>query len=270
MKDGPTRSGLVIEDHDLMAEGILRAAADAGLSPLRRVASLSEAFALRAPDVVLLDLSLPGTCRLDTVAKVMKRWARTRILVLSADVDADYAVMLLRSGVFGVVSKDASIHYLKRLVQTAMSNRFALTRETASALLTNGTINPILVDILSLICEDIGFYEAAQDRGIDPEVASDLLKDLLAGSEIPVLTPAQLRVLVLVEAGLSNKAVALALDVRVKTIERHLRDIRQRMRLPDGEARQLGAFAQRLHRGCLLTIDEHLANDPELVSGPGQ
>jgi DNA-binding NarL/FixJ family response regulator len=257
-----TLSCLVVEDHDLMAEGILRAATGAGLHPIRRVSTLGAAFMCRSPDVVLLDLSLPDSCRLDTVAKAIKRWPRSRILVLSADVDSDYAVMLLRTGVQGVVSKDASIANLQRLITAAANHRFALTPEIAGALSSIGNINERLKTVLSLVIGDCGFDDAAEAAEVEPDEAARWLREFLNGSNIPLLTPAQLRVLLLVEAGMSNKAVASALNVRVKTIERHLRDVRQRMQLPEGEARQLGAFAQRLHRGCLLTTDEHLGLQP--------
>jgi DNA-binding NarL/FixJ family response regulator len=256
-------SCLVVEDHDLIAEGILRAATDAGLSPIRRAATLRSAFVGPAADVVLLDLSLPDSCRLDTVARAIKRWPRSRILVLSADVDVDYAVMLLRAGVQGVVSKDASIANLQRLITNATNHRFALTPEIAGALSAICRKNEELRSVLVAVVGDCGFDDAAMQVGLEPDDAAKLLREMLDGPDIPLLTPAQLRVLLLVEAGLSNKAVAAALDVRVKTIERHLRDVRQRMQLPEGEARQLGAFAQRLHRGCLLTTDQHLGVETE-------
>jgi DNA-binding NarL/FixJ family response regulator len=195
---------LVVEDHDLMAEGILRAATEAGLDPVRRVASLTEAFVGRAPDVVLLDLSLPDSCRLDTVAKAVKRWPRARILVLSADVDTDYAVMLLRSGVCGVVSKDASIARLQQLVRATTNHRFALTPEIACALSIIQNVNDELKVVLLSVTNDRGFDDAAQHVGLEPDAAAQLLRELLDGPDIPLLTPAQLRVLLLVEAGMSN------------------------------------------------------------------
>ncbi len=252
-------SCLVVEDHDLIAEGILRAAKEAGLDPIRRASTLTEAFIGRAPDVVLLDLSLPDSCRLDTVAAAVQRWPRSRVLVLSADVDVDYALMLLCAGVRGVIGKDATVDNLCRHIRSAARGRFALSWDVAVALMKIPGLPEELTWILERVSPSQGLDDVAEAAGVDRDEAHRLLSEVLDGPGIPALTRAQFRVLLLVEAGLSNKAVAAALDVKVKTIERHLRDIRQRMGLPEREARQLGAFAQRLHRGCLLTLDEHLA-----------
>jgi DNA-binding NarL/FixJ family response regulator len=251
-------SCLIVEDHDLMAVGITEAATASGLNPIRRATNLAEAFVGRPADVVLLDLSLPDSCRLDTVGAAMGRWPLARILVLSADIDIDHSVMLLRSGVLGVVGKDATLRDLSVHIKAVANYRFAITFATASALSRLTDLPEKLVAIFSTMNEHIDLYEAAQTLSIDVVEASECMREALASPAIPDLTRAQLKILVLVEAGLSNKVVASTLGVKIKTVERHLRDIRQRMGLPEREARQLGAFAQRLHRGCLLTLDEHL------------
>jgi DNA-binding NarL/FixJ family response regulator len=254
-----TTSCLIVEDHDLTAEGILRAAQSAGLHPITRASTLADTLATNMPDVVLLDLGLPDSCRLDTVEAVLSHWPLARVLVLSADVAPDHAVMMLRRGVRGVINKDVTVEHLRRHINRVMEDRWAITSTIASALLQIESIPEDLEAILENINDDGDFDDVATLYGIEPAEAGTMLQALLHGPAVPELTPAQIRVLLLVDAGLANKAVANALNVRTKTVERHLREIRRRAHLPEREPRQLGLFAQRLHNGCLLTLDEHLS-----------
>jgi DNA-binding NarL/FixJ family response regulator len=251
-------SCLIVEDHDLMAEGILQAAQGAELDPIRRASTLTEALDGPSADVILLDLSLPDTCRLDTANTVRERWPESLVLVLSADVDLDHALMLLRCGVSGVIGKDVTVESLRSYVEIMINRGWAISPEVAKAIAEMNDVPTVLQQILSGVSVDQSFDASAIACGLTTTEANELLDELLHGPNVPLLTPAQLRVLLFVEAGYSNKAAAAALGVGIKTIERHLREIRHRMHLPEREPRQLGAFAQRLHRGCLLTLDEHL------------
>ncbi len=236
----------------------MRAAESAGLSPISRASTLTDALASEMPDVVLLDLGLPDSCRLDTVEAVLTHWPSARIIVLSADVAADHAVMMLRRGVRGVVNKDVTVEHLRGHINRVMNDRWAITSTIALALLQLEFVPEDLEAILENINDDQDFYDLALRYGIDPTEAGSMLQTLLHSPAVPELTPAQIRVLLLVDSGLANKAVANALNVRTKTVERHLREIRRRANLPEREPRQLGLFAQRLHNGCLLTLEEHL------------
>jgi two-component system, NarL family, response regulator DegU len=261
-------SCLIVEDHDLMAEGILQAATGADLSPIRRARTLFEALQGDAADVILLDLSLPDSCRLDTVSAVLEKWPYARILVLSADVDLDHALMLLRRGVLGVIGKEVSVEHLRSYVNSMTNGGWAITPEVAGSLNKIEGIDENLSRLLAEVSVNCDFSESAELLAIPLAEANAMLLETLEGSGIPLLTPAQLRVLLMVEAGMSNKAAASSLGVGIKTVERHLRDIRKRMHLPEREPRQLGAFAQRLHRGCLLTLEEHIGSANPMAIDP--
>jgi DNA-binding NarL/FixJ family response regulator len=251
-------SCLVVEDHDLTAEGILRAAEGADLHPIRRVSTIAEAVASKGADVILLDLSLPDSCRLDTASKIRTRFPDARVIVLSADVDPEYSLNLLRNGVCGVVGKEVRVARLRQHVEDAIAGGLAITGEIARHLLQLDGLSEGFRNTLELVANDeMGFNSSAAKAGFDVEYANDELAECL--QNVATLTNAQMRVLILVDAGLANKAVAVALGIRTKTVERHLRDIRERMGLPERDSRQLGAFAQRLHRGCLLSIEQHLS-----------
>jgi DNA-binding NarL/FixJ family response regulator len=259
-------SCLIVEDHDLMAEGIMQAALGAGLGPIRRAATLHDAFAGDPAEVVLLDLSLPDSCRLDTADAVIARWPASRVLVLSADVDLDHALMLLRSGVSGVIGKEVTVESLRGYVETIISGGFAISADVAKVISAIDDVPEPLVRVLSHVSLEHSFDESAATCGLSRFEAGTLLREVLLGSNIPSLTAAQLRVLLFVEAGYSNKAAAQALGVGIKMIERHIRDVRRRMRLPEREPRQMGAFAQRLHRGCLLSLEDHLSTSNDVDS----
>ncbi len=260
-------SCLIVEDHDLMAEGIMQAALGAGLDPIRRAATLRNALDGDPADVVLLDLSLPDSCRLDTADAVIAKWPQSRVLVLSADVDFDHALMLLRSGVCGVIGKEVTVNSLRTYVETMINGGFAISADVSKAICGIDDVPEPLARVLSHVSPEHSFDDSAAICGLSSSEAGELLREVLIGPNIPSVTPAQLRVLLLVEAGYTNKAAGLALGVGIKMIERHIRDVRHRMRLPKRESRQLGAFAQRLHRGCLLTLDQHLNVSENLHEG---
>jgi DNA-binding NarL/FixJ family response regulator len=242
-----------------MAKGILQAAQGARLDPIRRASTLTEALDGPSADLILLDLSLPDTCRLDTTNTIRAEWPDSLVLILSADVDLDLALMLLRSGASGVIGKDVTVESLSDYVEAVVNRGWAISPEVAKAIAEMNDVPTILQRVLSAISIERSFDTCAIECGLTTIEANEMLSELLCGPTVPLLTPAQLRVLLFVEAGYSNKAAAAALGVGIKTIERHLREIRNRMHLPEREPRQLGAFAQRLHRGCLLTIDQHAA-----------
>jgi DNA-binding NarL/FixJ family response regulator len=251
-------SCLVVEDHDLTAEGILRAAEGAELHPIGRVRTMAEAIGSEAADVILLDLSLPDSCRLDTASTIRNIFPNARVIVLSADVDPEYSLTLLRNGARGVVGKEVRVARLRQHVEDAIAGGWAITGDIARHLLQFDGLSDGFRNTLELVAEDeIGFSSSAAKAGFDIQCANDELAECL--QNVATLTNAQMRVMILVDAGLANKAVAAALGIRTKTVERHLRDIRERMGLPERDSRQLGAFAQRLHRGCLLSIEQHLA-----------
>lgn len=101
----------VVEDHDIFRETLCTVVSASDEWALDGVAaSGEEALELlehHHPDVLLIDLSLPGMSGLDLVAVVGDRWPDIRCLILSGHAQASYARQALERGAYGYVLKEA-------------------------------------------------------------------------------------------------------------------------------------------------------------------
>ncbi|WP_268984529.1 response regulator [Streptomyces fuscigenes] len=131
---------LLVDDHPVVRDG-LRGMFES--SPDFRV--LGEAadgvrgveLALRLdPDVVLMDLRMPGGGGVDAIAELARRGARARVLVLTTyDTDSD-TLPAIEAGATGYLLKDAPRQELFTAVRAAARGRSVLSPEVASRLLT--------------------------------------------------------------------------------------------------------------------------------------
>jgi DNA-binding NarL/FixJ family response regulator len=101
---------LIVDDHPIVRAGVRRLlAAEPGME-IGEAASGKEALTLaRAtpPDLVILDLNLPGMGGFDIIARLVRDKPRPRILVLSMHDDPIFAMRALEAGADGYVSKNA-------------------------------------------------------------------------------------------------------------------------------------------------------------------
>jgi DNA-binding NarL/FixJ family response regulator len=75
------------------------------------------------PDVVLVDLMLPGLNGLEITRQVSQRYPQTRIIILSMYANEAYVMQALSNGAYGYVLKDASIDELVRAIHEAIAGR---------------------------------------------------------------------------------------------------------------------------------------------------
>lgn len=129
---------LLADDHPLIREGIgntlrrderlsLVGVATNGEETQRLVADLQ-------PDILLLDLNMPGAPPLETVAVVGENCPQTQILVLSAFNDFVSVRALLRAGVSGYVLKDEAIGTVVRAIRTVVDGGTWFSSDVAQQL----------------------------------------------------------------------------------------------------------------------------------------
>ena len=192
---------LVVDDHTLVRDGIRAVLANApditvvGEAADGR-AALEEARASH-PDVILLDIAMPGLGGLETVPLLRRDAPDARILILTQYEQPEYVRRFLNLGVSGYVLKKA-----------AGAELIAAIR--------------------------------AVERGglvVDPVVARDVLGDTTHGATVTTedpydaLTERERQVLKLVAEGHSNKDVAAALDISVKTAMTHREHVMKKLGL---------------------------------------
>jgi DNA-binding NarL/FixJ family response regulator len=180
---------LIVDDHPVVRDG-LRGIFEAtdGLEVVGEAGdgstALSMALALD-PDVVLMDLRMPGVGGVEAIRSLRERSVRARVLVLTTyDSDSD-VLPAVQAGATGYLLKDAPSSELIRAVRSAHRGQAVLSPSVAGTLMTQ-----------------VGSVESAPER--------------------PTLSPREVQVLRLVAAGKTNREAATALFVSETTVKTHL------------------------------------------------
>ncbi|MFI6349956.1 response regulator [Streptomyces sp. NPDC050560] len=131
---------LIVDDHPVVRNGLRGMfEAEGGFAVLGEAASGAEAVELTArldPDVVLMDLRMPGGSGVEAIAELVRRGARAKVLVLTTyDTDSD-TLPAIEAGATGYLLKDAPGHELFTAVRAAAEGRTVLSPAVASRLVT--------------------------------------------------------------------------------------------------------------------------------------
>jgi len=197
---------IVADDAVLLREGLARLLGEAGFEVAGLAADAAELLALvekTSPDVAIVDIRMPPTHTdegLQAAKAIRERWPDTGVLVLSQHVHASYAVELLSAGTEGV-------GYLLKERVSDLSELASSVRRVGAG---GSVLDPAVVSQL------VG----RRRRGADPH---DPLEQL-SGREREVLA--------LMAEGRSNKAIAERLFVSEYTVQKHVGNIFDTLRLP--------------------------------------
>jgi DNA-binding NarL/FixJ family response regulator len=189
---------LLVDDHQLVRAGLASLIdAEPDMTVIATAADGAEGVrhALREnPDVVLMDMSMPGMSGETATAKIIAALPGTAVVVLTAFSDQERIREALRAGAVGYLLKDADPGDLLRGVRTA----------------------------------------ARGESPLDGKVARMLLDSPAFRSPPPVdLTDREHEVLTLLARGLSNKQIGRTLGIAERTVKSHLTSAYQRLGVTD-------------------------------------
>jgi DNA-binding NarL/FixJ family response regulator len=188
---------ILADDHTLVRAGI-RALLERlpGVEVVAEADDGREALALveqHRPDVVLLDVTMPGLNGIEAAARIAKDFAATRVLILSMHGNEEYYWRALKAGASGYLLKKAAMAELETALQQVMAGEIYLSQEISARLL-----------------------KRFPGRGAaEPK------------SPLEQLTGRQREILQLIAEGQNTKQIADLLKVSPKTVEYH------RMKLMD-------------------------------------
>jgi DNA-binding NarL/FixJ family response regulator len=177
---------VVVDDHTIVRDGLVQLLrADPELEVVGAVGDGAAAVALCAdqrPDVVLMDLSMPGMDGIAATRELAERVPGAQVVVLTSFIDRDRVVDALAAGAIGYILKDAEPVELRSAIHAA----------------------------------------ARGGSPLDPRAARTMLSAQHATGPLEQLTERERQVLALVAEGLPNKQIARRLEIREKTVKAHL------------------------------------------------
>jgi two-component system response regulator NreC len=114
---------LVVDDHTLVREGIIGLLeSQPDIEVVGQAGNAQEAFAAipaALPDVVLMDVAMPGQSGLDATREIRERFASVQVLIVTIHDREDYLFQALRAGAVGYVLKGAEVQDLLAAVRAA-------------------------------------------------------------------------------------------------------------------------------------------------------
>ena len=144
---------MLVDDHALVRMGFRMLLADADVQVVAELDSGEQACAEYArvrPDVVVMDISMPGMGGLEAVRRLLAQDPKARILALSAHEDTAHPRRVLRAGALGYLAKRSAPEALITAVRAVAAGERYVDPETAQALAVaqiEGESNP--ADLLS-------------------------------------------------------------------------------------------------------------------------
>lgn len=189
---------LIADDHPLFREGVAQSLArEPGLVVVGQAGTGEEACELVAnllPDVLLMDVTMPGMGGIAAARKVASTWPVVRIMMLTVAEDEDTLMNALKAGARGYVLKGVSARELTAAVQVV----------------------------------------AGGDVYISPSLAGSILVEMTSHDQsdpLNTLTEREQEILQLVAEGLTNREIGGRLYLAEKTIKHYMTNVLQKLQV---------------------------------------
>ena len=128
---------MLVDDHALVRMGFRMLLADAQIEVVAEAETGEEACAMYArvmPDIVVMDLSMPGMGGLEAVRRLLAQDPKARVLALSAFEDTAHPRRVLRAGALGYLTKRSAPEALTAAVSAVARGHRYIDAQTAQAL----------------------------------------------------------------------------------------------------------------------------------------
>jgi DNA-binding NarL/FixJ family response regulator len=186
---------MLVDDHALVRSAVRQALGADDIEVIGEASSADEALLLApqlAPDVLLLDLNLPGTSGLGVLRELAPRLPKTKIVMLTISDDRRDLLDAVRNGAAGYLTKDLSPEALQRAVRGIRSGDLAMSRAMAA-------------DVIQHLATTTNRPTGADTRG-----------------DLPGVSRREEEVLALLADGLTDRQIADRLGISPRTVETHV------------------------------------------------
>jgi two-component system, NarL family, invasion response regulator UvrY len=183
---------LIVDDHPIVRAGLKRLLSGEADMEAQEAASGNEAliaFRQHRPDLVILDLNLPGISGLEVITRLKVVNPGARILVLSMHDDYVHVTRALQAGAAGYLSKNAPPNELLEAIRRVGAGLNYVEHEIAQALVFSKLQNPSDplrhlssrdLEILHLLAQGRGLAQIADAVGISYKTAANNCSQLKA------------------------------------------------------------------------------------------
>jgi DNA-binding NarL/FixJ family response regulator len=193
---------LIVDDHDLFRTGLRNLLEEQGVEIVGEAASGSEALDVvreAPPDVVIMDLNMPGMNGVDATRHISRDAPLTRVIVLTISDQEQDVMDAILAGACGYLLKDASIQALMQGIQAAAVGESLISPHIAGKVL-----------------QHVRATTAA------PEAAATIRAEL---------SDREIEVLKLIANGKDNGTIARDLHISPKTVKNHISNILMKLQI---------------------------------------
>ncbi len=169
---------MVVDDHPLVRQGVrsllsnypdleIVGEADNGLSALRYAADLM-------PQVILLDIRMPGETGIDLVRRIRLSAPTAKVLMLTSFDDREYVTGALRAGAHGYVLKSISDETLVNAIRAVYSGERVLGSQLLDQMIEIYTADALEPQVVNLTEDERSIMRLLADGASNARIASDL------------------------------------------------------------------------------------------------
>ena len=201
---------VIVDDHPLFRKGLeqLINSSDDAFKICGEAGDAAEGMSVirqLSPDLVIVDLSLPGANGIELIKNIRAEFPKLPVLILSMHDESLYALRGLRAGAQGYVMKQEALENVIIAIREVLAGRPYLSHDMSAKLITN--------------------FASGSNRGNPTDKLSDR----------------ELEILELIGKGRDVREIADALHISAKTVETHRAHIKEKLNLKN--ARQVTRFA---------------------------
>jgi len=192
---------MIVDDHPLVRGAVRDAISGPDVEVVAEATTAEDAIALAPrvkPDILLLDIELPGMSGLQLVRELAPRLPATKIIMLTVSAADRDVLDAVRYGAAGYLTKDVTPESLARAIRAAQTGELVMPRRLAARLVRRLA------------------------RHSAPDTQSE-------GDGAEHLTAREQDVLRLLAEGLSDRDIATALTISTRTVETHVSSVLHKM-----------------------------------------
>ena len=193
---------LVVDDHDLFRTGLKNLLQEQGVNVVGEAENGENAIRLTsdvAPDVVIMDLNMPGLGGVETTRRLSSLAPLTRVVVLTISVDDEDVMSAVMAGACGYLLKDSSIQDLVAGIRAAAAGESLISPQIAAKVL-----------------------QRLRAQATNEDAAQTIRAEL---------SDRELEVLKLIANGKDNAQIARELYISPKTVKNHISNILMKLQI---------------------------------------